>query len=332
MRRSLTVSRVSLKLREAFRISGHVFDAMPGVRVEIAEGSSIGRGEASGVYYTGDDVDHMLASIEVAKPAIEEGAGREELRGILSAGGARNALDCALWELESLTSGKPVFELVGLSEVRPLVTTFTLPVECPEDLVSRVEGERYRDAIAIKLKLEGDIELDAARVRAVRSARPDAWLGVDANQGYRREELDRLIDILVATHVELLEQPLPRGQEIALEGLKSPIPIAADESILDLGELLERHHSFDVINIKLDKCGGLTEALMIASEARALGKKVMVGNMAGSTLAAAPGFVLGQYCDLVDLDGPFVLASDPMAETIYSEGRVEVPASFWGAP
>ena len=169
-------------------------------------------------------------------------------------------------------------------------------------------------------------------MRAVRSVRPDAWLGVDANQGYRREELDELIDVLVADKVELLEQPLPRGQEHALEGLSSPIPIAADESILDLSELHVRHQYFDVINIKLDKCGGLTEALMIAAEARAIGKKVMVGNMAGSTLAAAPAFVLGQYCDLVDLDGPFVLASDPMADEIYSEGRVSIPANFWGAP
>ena len=134
MTRSLTVSQESLRLRESFRISGHVFEAMPGVRVAIADGPVVGRGEASGVYYTGDDVDHMLASIEAARSAIERGAGREELRDVLPAGGARNALDCALWELESLVSGKPVYELAGLPKVRPLVTTFTLPVESPESL------------------------------------------------------------------------------------------------------------------------------------------------------------------------------------------------------
>ena len=318
-----------MRLAEPFRISGYLFEAMPATVVTLSDGESSGRGEAAGVYYLGDDPAHMEIEIERCREIIEAGVEREELRVLLPAGGARNALDCALWELESRRAGVPIWSLAGSRKPRPLVTTFTIPADDPAEVARRLVP--LGEARAIKLKLTGDLDADTARIRSVRRLRPAVWLGVDANQGYGPDLLDQLMTVLVDEKVSLLEQPIRRGAEAQLDGLKSPIPIAADESILDLAELRERHTPFDVINIKLDKCGGLTEALEMAHEARRLGKKVMVGNMAGSTLATAPGFVLGQFCDVVDLDGPYFLAEDPWASKIYADGRIMIPADFWGA-
>jgi L-Ala-D/L-Glu epimerase len=240
---------------------------------------------------------------------------------------ARNAIDCALWELDSLRSAIPVWALAGLAAPRALVTVFTLPADDPSVLVARLDD--LASARAIKLKLDGDLAADAERVRVVRRARPDVWLGVDANQGFSADNLDALLRILVDAQVALLEQPVARGNEAVLDGWHSPVPIAADESILDLAELEAQHARFDVVNIKLDKCGGLTEAFMMAELGRKLGLKLMVGNMAGSTLATAPAFVLGQLCDIVDLDGPWSLADDPLAVTLYADGLVTVPTRYW---
>ena len=317
-----------MELSAPFRISGYVFAAMPSIVVRLHEGGREGRGEAAGVYYVGDDQDRMVETVESVRDLIEGGIGREELQLALPPCGARNALDCALWELESLGSGSPVWALAGVPEPRSLVSTFTLPAEDPTILAELVGTLDF--AKAIKLKLDGDLAADAERLAVVRSARPDAWLGVDANQGFAPADLDRVEAMLVEHSVALLEQPLPRGQEHALAGWRPPFPVAADESILDLAELGEKAAYFDVINIKLDKCGGLTEALAMARAARLLGKQVMVGNMGGSTLAMAPGFVLAQLCDLVDLDGPASLADDPLAAEIYSDGEIFVPEALWG--
>ncbi|WP_404712995.1 enolase C-terminal domain-like protein [Sphingomonas sp. MMS24-J13] len=212
---------------------------------------------------------------------------------------------------------------------RPLVSTFTLPAEDPAYLLERLPA--FSHARSIKLKLDGDLAADSERVRTVRRARPDAWIGVDANQGFAADDLDALAQMLVEQRVSLLEQPIRRGEEQALAGWTSPVPVAADESILTLAELEERGHLFQVVNIKLDKCGGLTEALAMAALARRMELKVMVGNMAGSTLSTAPAFVLAQLCDLVDLDGPAALADDPLAAHIYpGDGTVMVPAGLWG--
>jgi L-alanine-DL-glutamate epimerase-like enolase superfamily enzyme len=222
-----------------------------------------------------------------------------------------------------------VWQLAGVPRPKPLVTTFTLPADDPSALADKID--RYAFAKAIKLKLDGDIAADRERISVVRQARPDVWLSVDANQGFERNDLDALTAALRDFSVALVEQPLRRGDEVSLEHWKPGIPVAADESILDLEELQERAHFFDVINIKLDKCGGLTEALKMARAARLCGKQVMVGNMGGSTLAMAPGFLVGQLCDVVDLDGPFGLADDPLAASIYNDGQVFVPESIWGA-
>jgi L-alanine-DL-glutamate epimerase-like enolase superfamily enzyme len=327
--RTLRVEKKAIRFAEPFRITGYVFEAMPSVLAEISDGDLIGRGEAAGVYYLGDDQQHMISMIDAARSAIESGLSRAELQELLPPCGARNALDCALWELDSLLSGIPVWKLAGVPEPRPLVTTFTLPADDPSVLAEKVQ--RLSFAKAIKLKLDGNVDVDCERLAVVRSARPDAWLGVDANQGFALDDLDRLAEIARTFAVSLIEQPVVRGAEAALDGWKPEIPVAADESILGLDDLRERARYFDVVNIKLDKCGGLTEALQMAGEARALGKGVMVGNMGGSTLAMAPGFVLGQLCDVVDLDGPYGLAEDPLATQIYSDGMIFVPERLWGA-
>jgi L-alanine-DL-glutamate epimerase-like enolase superfamily enzyme len=321
--------RDAMAFREPFRISGYLFDSMPAVIATICDGRATGRGEAAGVYYLADDPDHIERELERCRTEVEAGIDRQALRGLLPPGGARNALDCALWELESLRTGTPVWKLAGVAPPKPLVTTFTLPADDPAEILRRL-GD-LPTLKAIKLKLEGDLARDAERVRAVRAARPDVWLGVDANQGYGGGDLDGLVAMLVRERVLLLEQPVRRGDEALLDGWRSPIPLAADESVQDLVELEAQHRRFQVLNIKLDKCGGLTEALMMAERARQLGLKLMVGNMAGATLSTAPAFVLAQCCDIVDLDGPWFVTDDPLAAGLYSDGEIMVPAHLWGA-
>ncbi|SEH19995.1 L-alanine-DL-glutamate epimerase [Sphingopyxis sp. YR583] len=325
---SLDLAIESLPLAKPFRISGHVFTDTPVVLVTLSDGTHSGRGEASGVYYLGDDVPAMTAAIEGVRGAVEAGVTHEQLQTLLPAGGARNALDCALWELEARRSGQPVWELAGLAEPRPLRTTFTLGADDPEVMA---EGARhYAQARALKLKLTGDLDVDIARVQAVRAARPECWIGVDANQGFAIGDLDALVEALVAADVKLLEQPLARGREADLTGYQCPIPIAADESALTLANVEGLVGRFDVVNIKLDKCGGLTEGLAIAKRARELGLGVMVGNMVGSSLAMAPAFIVGQLCDIVDLDGPIFLADDRKPSIEYTDGDAWCGEAIWG--
>jgi L-alanine-DL-glutamate epimerase-like enolase superfamily enzyme len=317
-----------LPLSAPFRISGHVFEDMPATVVTLHHAGRTGRGEAAGVYYLQDAPPTMLPTLEGHRARIEAGIDRAQLRQLLPPGGARNALDLALWDLEAQCTGVPAWRLAGLAPPQPLITTFTVGADDPAVMAERAAA--YTHALALKLKLTGDVELDIERVRAVRARCPDAWIGVDANQGYDGESLPRLLPALVAARVSLLEQPCRRGHEADLDGIDRPLPFAADESILSLQELEARHHRFDVINIKLDKCGGLTEGLLMARRARALGKKVMVGNMAGTSLAMAPAFVLGQLCDIVDLDGPLFLAKDRTPSVIYRDGHVHCPPGLWG--
>jgi L-alanine-DL-glutamate epimerase-like enolase superfamily enzyme len=272
----------------------------------------------------------MLGEIEQARGAIEAGADRAELQEVLPPGGARNALDCALWELEAVQTRKPVWQLAGIDPPKPVITTFTLGAEPAAEAVAA--SFAFPSPRAIKIKLSGDAGSDFARVEAVRAARPNVWIGVDANQGYQITDLPSLVEALEGQNVSLLEQPLPRGAEANLAGFKSSIPLAADESILCLSELHSAVGLFDVINIKLDKCGGLTEGLAIAAEARRLGLEVMVGNMVGTSLAMAPAFILAQLCDYVDLDGPTFLAEDVRPSVKYDDGYIWCEESVWGSP
>jgi len=317
------------RLSAPFRISGFVFETSDVVVVELSDGEFTGRGEAAGVYYLGDDSKHIVAELEAHRRIIEDGPDREELRSLMPAGGARNAVDCAMWDLEAKREGTEARRLANLSELKPLVTTFTLGADDPE--VMAAGARNYADARAIKVKLTGELALDIARIAAIRSARPDVWLGVDANQGYTRDSLDRLVEALSQHRVSLLEQPLARGHEADLDGYRCPIPIAADESALGLDDVAGLVGRFDVINIKLDKCGGLTEALLIAEEARRHGLSVMVGNMVGTSLAMAPAFILGQGCDVVDLDGPTFLREDRTPACEYRDGTIWCSDDVWGS-
>ena len=326
----LEISVEDLPFKTPFRISGYTFTDLPVAVVTLGEGRLQGRGEAAGVYYLDDEPREMAAMIESQREAIENGITRDQLRELLPAGGARNAVDCALWDLEAKRAGQPAWKLAGLTQVTPPITTFTLGADDPDVMA---EGARANAlARALKLKLSGELEPDIERLKAVRAARPDVWLGVDANQGYTRATLARLLPHLQEARVLLLEQPLPRGNDADLEGLHCPIPIAADESVQGLAEIAPLLGRFDVVNIKLDKCGGLTEALLMVGEARRLGLKVMVGNMVGTSLAMAPAFVVAQLCDYVDLDGPTFLAHDPEPTVIYDDGRIWCPDEVWGAP
>ncbi len=325
---SLAVHNENLPLKAPFRISGYTFHDSPVTVVILRHGSVEGRGEAAGVYYLNDTTDRMCATIETHRVAIEAGLTREELRSLLPPGGARNAVDCALWELESRRVRTPVWQLAGVETPHPLLTTFTVSANEPAAMAEVARS--YAAARAIKLKLTGDLDTDIERVHKVRAARPEVWLGVDANQGYKRDPLDRLLPELKKARVSLLEQPCQRGEEAVLDGVDHTIPIAADESVLGLDEIEALAGRFDVVNIKLDKCGGLTEGLLIAARARALGMKVMVGNMIGTSLAMAPAFVLGQYCDVVDLDGPIFLVRDRDPGVKYRDGLVHCDETVWG--
>lgn len=332
---TLTLHNEPLPLKAPFRISGYTFEAMPATVVRLHDGVHEGRGEAAGVYYLDDKPEGMLATLEGLRDTIEAGITREALRELLPPGGARNALDCALWELEARRAGVPVWTLAGLSSTRPLLTTFTLGADDPGVMAEGAKG--YAHARAIKLKLTGDADLDSARVRAVRAARPDVWIAVDANQGYVPDTLGQLLPALHDARVSLLEQPCRRGHEADLDGMRlqsrdHAIPIAADESVQGLSEVDALAGRFDLVNIKLDKCGGLTEGLLIAARAKELDMRVMVGNMAGTSWAMAPSFVLGQLCDVVDLDGPTFLKQDRAPGVVYTDGHVECPDAVWGAP
>jgi L-alanine-DL-glutamate epimerase-like enolase superfamily enzyme len=310
-----------------FRITGYVWELLEVVRVDLEKDGCVGRGEAAGVYYKGDTPASMLGQIEELRTPIEAGVDREALRKLLPAGGARNALDCALWDLEARLSGEPAWQRAGLEQPHTLLTTFTCGAAPPEEMAATARG--YASACAIKLKLTGEPS-DAERVVAVREARPDVWLGVDANQGFTRTLLERLMPVLTQARVALIEQPFRVGQECLLDGFQSPIPIAADESAQSLADLRSLAGRFNVVNIKLDKCGGLTEGLAMARAARNAGLDLMVGNMLGTSLAMAPAFLLGQLCKVVDLDGPVFLKTDRHITVRYTDGYIGCPEELWG--
>jgi L-alanine-DL-glutamate epimerase-like enolase superfamily enzyme len=314
-------------LKAPFRITGHTFTNLDAVVVRLERDGAVGRGEGAGVFYLNDTAERMVAQIEARRPAIEAGIDRESLRRILPAGGARNAVDCALWDLEAKLARKPAWQLAGLASLKPLLTTFTVGANSPEKMAE--DARAYTGAMAIKLKLTGE-SMDADRVRAVREACPNAWLGVDANQGFTRAFLEQLMPVFVDARVSCIEQPLPIGREAELEGLRSPIPLAADESVQVARDVAGLVGRFNIVNIKLDKCGGLTEALTMTEEARRHGLDIMVGNMTGTALAMAPAMLIGQLCKVVDLDGAIFLRDDRVPGVDYRSGMVWCPEAVWG--
>jgi L-alanine-DL-glutamate epimerase-like enolase superfamily enzyme len=309
------------------RITGHTYDVIHSVLVTLEKDGHRGRGEADVVYYRDRDSKAIADEVESLRPKIEAGMSRASLQALLPAGGARNALDCALWDLESKLLAEPVWKMADLDTPKPLITVCTCHAESPADMAEKARA--FTGARAVKLKLKGE-PIDRDRIRAVREALPRVWLGIDANQGFTPAFLDELMPTLLETRVALIEQPFPVGQEAWLDGFNSSIPIAADESVQGLDDIPALVGRFQVINIKLDKCGGLTEGLAMARAARAHGLEVMVGNMSGTSLAMAPAFILGQLCNVVDLDGPMLLKSDRENTVSYKDGFIDCPKVLWG--
>jgi len=323
----VSVHRESWPMKAPFAITGHVFESLEAVVVMLEQDGAIGRGEGVPVYYLQEEARGLLEQIEAIRPALEAGIGRDELQDMLPPGGARNAVDCALWDLEANRTGKTVWELTGI-EPAARKTAYTLGIQETPELMAE-QAVQARGYPLLKIKLNGDAPVE--RVAAIRKARPDAEIIIDANQGFSISLLKSVLERFAELGVAMVEQPLPRGDDAELEGLSSPIPLCADESCLHRGELPDALKRYDMINIKLDKTGGLTEALALASEARQAGKGLMVGNMLGTSLSMAPAFVIAQLCDFVDLDGPLNLKSDLPAGMAYREGMVSAPQSgFWG--
>lgn len=308
-------------------ITGHVFAAIDVLVVALEAGRASGRGEAYGVYYLGETAALMQQQVEAVRGAVEAGIDRDMLRAILPPGGARNALDAALWELQSQQERRSIASIAGVAAPDEIITTRTIWADDPAAMAR--DAAAHAALPALKLKLLGD-GADAARIEAVRRFAPAARLMVDANQGFDRESYTALLPALVAARVALVEQPFPVGSDAWLDDVDRPIPVAADESFQSLTELQAMRGLYDWINIKLDKCGGLTEGLAIANAARAAGLGVMVGCMMATSLAMAPALVLAPLADLADIDGPLFLAADRPHPLVYREGRVSAPEALWG--
>jgi len=306
-------------------ITGYSMSDIQTLYVEIRDGEHRGRGEAAGVYYTGETADSMLAQAESIRSELEKGAGRNELLELLPSGGARNAIDAALWDLEAKQTGKSIWELAGL-ELNDTVTVATVGIDAPNRMAARA---LELPSTKIKIKVNGEDPL--VQIRAVREARPDVELVIDANQGWTYDQLVEIAPRVKEFGVTMVEQPLPRGGDFELVGYRCPVPLCADESCLDQSELEQAATRYDMINIKLDKVGGLTAGLDLARKARDLGLGLMVGNMAGTSLAMAPGLVIAQLCDLVDLDGPIILTADRAHPLQYDNGQVSgLTPALWG--
>jgi L-alanine-DL-glutamate epimerase-like enolase superfamily enzyme len=309
-----------------FRITGRIFEAFDCAVVELAEDGKTGRGEALGIYYTGDQPTVVLSQLESAREAIEAGIGRAALSDLLPPGGARHAIDAALWDLEAKLSGRSAWDIAGLA-AEPVETVHTIGLEEEPEAM----GEKAARTSHPLLKVKLDDELPVEKIEAIRRRRPDARLLVDANQGWSFEQLKEVATPLQKLGVLFIEQPLRRGKDEMLEGYRAPLPLCADESCLHLGELEQVSRRYQMINIKLDKCGGLTAGLALAEAARKKNLGVMVGCMGGTSLSMAPAHVLAQRCDFVDIDGPMLLKNDRLGGFDYRSGRVAVGPEFcWG--
>jgi L-alanine-DL-glutamate epimerase-like enolase superfamily enzyme len=310
-----------------FRITGNVWERFDSIVVEVSRDGIVGRGEALGVFYMGETAGSIAREVEQLAGRITAGIDRSDLQSLLRPGGARNAIDCALWDLEAKAHKRTIFELTGIVP-KTLETVFTIGLESkPEDMAAKAgAASEYK---ILKVKLDADRPLD--RLKAIRMARLDARIVVDANQAWTFEQLVEIAPAFAELGVEMIEQPLPRHADAELEGYRSPVPLGADESCLHLDELDAAAKRYQMINIKLDKTGGLTHALELAGAARARGLRLMAGCMAGSSLAVAPAFVLGCLCDLVDIDGPLLQKWDRLPGLTFEGSRVSVfGPEVWG--
>lgn len=313
---------------EPFEIARETITHQPVLclRLHDDQGRS-GWAEAAGIDYAGETPDTMAAQLAAIRHRLHDDISHAEVAGWLPAGGARNALDCALWDLRAKQSGVPAWRAAGLAAPQPLLTAYTIGLG--DEATTRRKARDACDQPLLKLKVDAQRHLDV--VRWVRDEHPSARIVVDANQSWTRALLERLLPELARAGVELVEQPLPQGSDAQLDGLQPALPLAADESCTDRSTLHALAGRYQYINIKLDKCGGLTEALALADAAQQRGLGLMVGNMCGSSLAMAPAFLLAQRCRYVDLDGPLLQRLDREHPMRCEHGVLQPPApALWG--
>ncbi len=323
----LSVHQEDWTFREPFGIAGDVSYSEPAIVVELQDGDLVGRGEAEGIYYFDETTASMIEQVNQVASDVEGGAKRMDLLDLLPPGGARCAIDSALWGLEAKRASKRVWELAGL-ELKRIVTVFTIGLEGePAEMARKAAAAAEQPHLKIKLDADRPVE----KIEAIRAARPDASIVIDANEAWSFQQLVEIAPRLHGLGVTMIEQPLPRGADAELEGYQAPLPLCADESCVHLGEVAEVAGRYQMINIKLDKSGGLTHGLEIVREARKRDLGLMVGNMCGTSLAMAPSFVIGLACDLHDLDGPLLFEYDRPHAMKYSGGVVSPPCpDLWG--
>ena len=298
------------------------------VVASVAAGRHIGRGECVPYARYGETPDSVVAEIERMGGPVRKGLSRTDLQHEMPPGAARNAVDCALWDLEAKERGISVATLAGIVNPRPMLTAYTISLGTEQEMYAAARANAFRPLLKIKLGGAGDPQ----RLRAVRAGAPDALLIVDANEAWRAEVLEDNVAACVEAGVRLIEQPLPASDDTCLASFHSPIPICADESLHTRAELGRLKGLYAAVNIKLDKTGGLTEALALVRQARAEGFLVMVGCMVASSLSMAPAVIAAQGADFVDLDGPLLLAADRESPIVYADGTVGLPSrALWGA-
>ncbi|MFE3835926.1 N-acetyl-D-Glu racemase DgcA [Pseudogemmobacter sonorensis] len=319
----ITVTPDVFRLAQVFTISRGSRTEAKVLTARIARGGAQGWGECVPYARYGETLESVAAQIEGLAPGIT----RAGLQRALPAGAARNAVDCALWDLEAKAAGRRAWDLAGLTAPVPMVTAYTLSLDTPEAMRAQAAKHAWRPLLKIKLGTPDDMP----RLEAVRAGAPATRIIVDANEGWTAEVYSELAPHLVRMGVALVEQPLPAGADGMLAEIARPLPVCADESCHDRASLGDLRGKYDVVNIKLDKTGGLTEALALRDAARAAGYGVMVGCMVGSSLAMAPAVLVAQGADFVDLDGPLLLAEDRPAALSYDEAGVHPPEpSLWG--
>jgi L-alanine-DL-glutamate epimerase-like enolase superfamily enzyme len=326
--RTLTVEVERWPIAGSFTIARGSRTEAVVVVATIAEGARRGRGECVPYARYGETVEGVVASIESARGLVEAGCDRTTLARSMAPGAARNALDCALWDLEAKQANVPAHVLAGITRLAPATTCYTISLGLPEVMAEKAAEAADRPILKIKL---GSGQDDRRRLAAVRAAAPDSTLLVDANEGWNESNLERHLAACAEAGVVMVEQPLPAGQDDILEGLVRPVPLCADESAHGIDTLFSVAKRYDAINVKLDKTGGLTAALALVEAAQTVGLGLMVGCMVGTSLSMAPALLLARHARFVDLDGPLLLARD-REEGLRYEGSIVYPPTpaLWG--
>jgi L-alanine-DL-glutamate epimerase-like enolase superfamily enzyme len=296
----------------------------------VSHGPHTGRGEATAIYYRGETAETVVAAILAQADAIAAGASRADLLGLMPAGAARNALDAALWDLEAKQAGRRVWQMLGLPQPRPLLTAYTISLGDPATMAAAAALAKGRELLKIKLGGEGGPEADIECTAAVRRAAPDARLTVDANEAWGGTDIARTAAALALHGVELIEQPVPAGEDALLDGVRSSVPLAADESCHDRATLDAIIGRYTHINIKLDKAGGLTEAHALVHAARTRGLGVMTGCMLSTSLGIAPAFHIAMQGEYADLDGPLLIEDRPGGLKFEHSDVWPPEAELWG--